>query len=638
MRRENDQRLPTVVRLPYYVPSVHYRPYLEHVGAHTCLEWALRRICRRAKEVWLLVHQDERRNPIFDKLNLGGVHICFSPHVFLLPALTEVSCTIGSTRIALAGLGFALAPCDLLDRVYVHHLHERNDYTLVRGLPKGCGVEVYEVSALSTLNGLSVPNLPEQVSVAFDLLRAVSQTPGCQPICVRGEPFDTAKVYDLESRVLPERVGIDGPDDVRIIRQLIQSGDRNSTDDSLGMLARWKMLCLQRHANRIRRHTRFWSGTSSLRRNGRDRVSPKRVLYVSPASAYSGAEEALCDLIAALDRTRWMPYASVALTGAFTSRLRTIGVPVSCPNRSLSAGGMDSFLYYHRLLSHLSPDIIHANTTLPLTCLIAATLRCIPVIQHVRVAAIEGYGEALHYSAACIAVSRFVAQRVEASNVPPQRIHVIYDGIDLTRYRPGLFDRRQSRGHFGIPLDAIVALFIARFVPLKRHDLFLHALKIARETIPSLHGVIVGERPVLSDYYDDIQRQVEECGLRNHVTFLDFQQDIRQVESSADVVVSACDAEAFGRSIIEAMAQMIPVIVNDSGGLREVVGNGVTGRVVPSGSPRALAVALRDCICDRASTAEWSARALQYVREHLDIPQASSQCMSLYDAVARSSP
>jgi glycosyltransferase involved in cell wall biosynthesis len=61
----------------------------------------------------------------------------------------------------------------------------------------------------------------------------------------------------------------------------------------------------------------------------------------------------------------------------------------------------------------------------------------------------------------------------------------------------------------------------------------------------------------------------------------------------ADVVVHAStDAEAFGRTVIEAQAMARPVIAADLGGPRETVEHGVTGWRVPPGDPAALAAAI----------------------------------------------
>jgi glycosyltransferase involved in cell wall biosynthesis len=70
-------------------------------------------------------------------------------------------------------------------------------------------------------------------------------------------------------------------------------------------------------------------------------------------------------------------------------------------------------------------------------------------------------------------------------------------------------------------------------------------------------------------------------------------EDLAATLLAADVVVHAStDAEAFGRTVIEAQAMARPVIASDLGGPRETVEEGVTGWRVPPGDAAALAAAL----------------------------------------------
>ncbi|MFL6333970.1 MAG: glycosyltransferase [Pyrinomonadaceae bacterium] len=123
--------------------------------------------------------------------------------------------------------------------------------------------------------------------------------------------------------------------------------------------------------------------------------APLKVLYVSTPSVFSGAEQSLCQLVAHLDADRVKPYALVAMRGVFTERLERAGAEVICPERNLAADTVNNFLYALNVFKRIKPDVIHFNCASGTPALFAAAVTGVPIIQHVRVAELQQYGEHL---------------------------------------------------------------------------------------------------------------------------------------------------------------------------------------------------------------------------------------------------
>src|SRR5207248_1392934 len=82
------------------------------------------------------------------------------------------------------------------------------------------------------------------------------------------------------------------------------------------------------------------------------------------------------------------------------------------------------------------------------------------------------------------------------------------------------------------------------------------------------------------------------------VTFLGLRHDVERIYAAMDVYVLASHREGFPRSAMEAAAMALPVVATDIRGCRQVVDDGVTGRLVPSRDASALAKAISELAAD----------------------------------------
>jgi glycosyltransferase involved in cell wall biosynthesis len=190
-----------------------------------------------------------------------------------------------------------------------------------------------------------------------------------------------------------------------------------------------------------------------------------------------------------------------------------------------------------------------------------------------------------------IAVSEFVKRKLVATGLPADRISVVYNGVDTQKFQPRAAERHTLRTQFGLPPDAFLVLMVARLTVQKRHDLALEAAAQALSRVPNLHLVFVAPFG-FPELRGILNARIHSLGLGGKVTWLPFQEDIRQIELAADVLILPSDHEASGICVIEAMAVQVPVVVSDSGGSHELLEHEVSGLVVPGGDAAALADSL----------------------------------------------
>lgn len=193
-----------------------------------------------------------------------------------------------------------------------------------------------------------------------------------------------------------------------------------------------------------------------------------------------------------------------------------------------------------------------------------------------------------------VAVSNQLADRFSKEvGVPESRIHTIYNGIETEKFRAG-HDLDSLRAELGIPRDAPVVGMVGNLYPVKGYKYFIKAMEIVRSEFPQAVFLVCGR----GELRDELESLSAQCGLRDHIRFLGFRDDVPALLQLMDVFALSSLSEGLSLSILEAMAAGKPTVVTDVGGNSEIVVEGETGFLVPSEDEKKLAekvcVLLRD--------------------------------------------
>jgi len=291
-------------------------------------------------------------------------------------------------------------------------------------------------------------------------------------------------------------------------------------------------------------------------------------------------------------------------------------------------------------------DVVHANSLSMSRVLGAAAARIRqPCCGHLRdiLRLSRGAVADLNGNTRLLAVSQATRAFHTQQGVDPQRIDVLYNGVDCSRFQPRPRNER-LRAELGAGPDSLLVLQIGQVSLRKAQDVYVAAAVRTAVQCPRMQFVMVGQRHSQKresiEFEQSLVRQVAAAGLEHRIQFLGRRDDIPQLMNSSDVLVHTARQEPLGRVLLEAGASGLPIVATHVGGTREIFPDASSAIVVPPDDVQAvsttleeladslqhrsrLATAARQQVCQRFA-AEQSATALHACWRSL----AAGQCPS----------
>jgi len=170
----------------------------------------------------------------------------------------------------------------------------------------------------------------------------------------------------------------------------------------------------------------------------------------------------------------------------------------------------------------------------------------------------------------------------------PDQYRVIPLGFDLSSLLEVNGPRGELRTQLGLGLDVPLVGIVGRLVPIKDHRTAFQALA----ELPEAHLAVLGDGELRAE----LESTVRAMRLTDRVHFTGWWMDMAGAMSDLDLVLLTSRNEGTPVSLIEALAAGRAVVATDVGGVRDVVQDGVTGRIVPAGDAVAAAEALSQLI------------------------------------------
>jgi phosphatidyl-myo-inositol dimannoside synthase len=243
---------------------------------------------------------------------------------------------------------------------------------------------------------------------------------------------------------------------------------------------------------------------------------------------------------------------------------------------------------------------------------------------------------ALQNAAAIVAVSSFTKNSLIDIGIPSDRITVITNGVDTTRFRP---DEKSQRiiDHYGLANRRIL-LTLARLDERKGQDLMIRALPKVREAVPDVVYLVVGE----GSYGGTLRKLVADLHLEDAVIFTGAVSNDEAVEfyrtcdvySMPNRTLEDGDTEGFGLVFLEAGACGKPVIGGKAGGVPDAIMHEVTGLLVDGTSTEAVAESCIRLLKDAGLRSKLGANGLAHAREN-DWRTKTQQFLAFCERIAR---
>ncbi|MBI4834007.1 MAG: glycosyltransferase family 4 protein [Planctomycetes bacterium] len=268
-------------------------------------------------------------------------------------------------------------------------------------------------------------------------------------------------------------------------------------------------------------------------------------------------------------------------------------------------------LYHH--FKVIKPDIVHSHTSKAgfIACL-AARMADVPVIIYsphghlfapqAKIPSVSGsfWRLKLFYSLRKFASS--LATKVIALNHADKdeqvklglagegKYEVVYNGVDIPD--DGLLVNVSNQLRDDKPYPVLVT--VGRLTPEKGQVYLLDAVKELKVDYPDIRLVIIGDGSLKRQ----LKRHTEILGIEGNVSFPGIQDEIGPYLKDSDIFVLPSLYEAFGIVLLEAMANMKPVVASRVNGIPEVVEEGVSGILVPPAKSTELAEAIKKLAFD----------------------------------------
>ena len=329
---------------------------------------------------------------------------------------------------------------------------------------------------------------------------------------------------------------------------------------------------------------------------------PPAILQVLPALVSGGVERGTVEIAEAIAAAGFRSLVASAGGPLAAEIARVGGAHVTLPLDTKSPVGIwRNAAALAALARAEGVALIHARSRAPAwSALIAARRAGARFVTTYHGTYNEGFpGKRLYNSVMArgervIAISRFIAEHVAARHgTPPDRLRLIPRGVDPRRFNPALVSPARLaalRAAWGVAEGQPIIMLPARVTRWKGQIVLVEAMaQLPGDALALLVGD-AAERPA---FQAELQARIAGLGLQDRVRLVGHATDMPAALMLADVVVHAStDAEAFGRTVIEAQAMARPVIASDLGAPRETVAEGITGWRTPPGDAAALAAAL----------------------------------------------
>ncbi|HOR26762.1 MAG TPA: glycosyltransferase [Candidatus Sumerlaeota bacterium] len=316
---------------------------------------------------------------------------------------------------------------------------------------------------------------------------------------------------------------------------------------------------------------------------------PLRVLRVITWLPVGGIERRLVATLPRFDRERFeLSLVCIRERGALADELEAAGIRVDCiPFRK--RWDPRALRQLTDLMRERRIDIVHSHmyrSNVPATA--AARRARTPVVwaQVHNVGTWETRRQVwidrwlCRWRTGVIAVSEKVRRDVMATlNLPPERVPVVYNGVDLARFAAARPRRPAVRAREQVGEHDVVFLFAARLVEQKRATDLLTAFADLQQQPGGerLRAWIVGDGPLR----EQLERQAEALPQPAAVRFFGRRTDVEDFYAAADIFVLPSTREGFSNALVEAMATGAAVIATDVGGNAEAVRDGQDGLIVP---------------------------------------------------------
>jgi len=228
-----------------------------------------------------------------------------------------------------------------------------------------------------------------------------------------------------------------------------------------------------------------------------------------------------------------------------------------------------------------------------------------------------------------IAVSNAARNVLRSAGIPPKKIRLVYDGLDLAALQPAPPDPQLLR-ELGIAREHFVIGTVARLASKSKGiPVLLRAAKLVLQKTPNVRFLLVGRS------HPALQQLAQKLHIADRVIFTGFREDVPRLLACMHLYVQPSVREALSSSVIEAMAMAKVVVGARVGGIPEAVSERETGMLCEPGNPEDLAKTLLKLVGKTGTLKRMGMQARQRAIEHFSLPRMINGVETVYREIVR---
>ena len=370
---------------------------------------------------------------------------------------------------------------------------------------------------------------------------------------------------------------------------------------------------------------------------------PHKILYVITKANWGGAQKYVFNLATAASASGYEVLVASGVEGEMTERLRAEGItvaPLRAMQRDISlTAEVRAFFELRRIIQEFHPDIVHGNSSKAgglggLAARLTGVRRIIftahgwafnekrPSWQKALIWLFHYITVLLAHTTICVSEAM-----LREAHMPfvRGRMRVIHNGVDS--FVP--FGKEQARAKLA---PAITLPFwigtIAELHPTKQLDVLIRAFASVKDSLPNAALVIMGE----GQERTRLEKLIVSLAIGDRAFLLGHVSQAPLYLKALDLFVLPSRSESFGTVLVEAGIAETSVIATNVGGIPEIVEDGVSGVLVPSGNEHALANAISALAHDTAKRSEFAHALHERAFKDFSKQQMLDKTFALYKA------
>ncbi len=223
-----------------------------------------------------------------------------------------------------------------------------------------------------------------------------------------------------------------------------------------------------------------------------------------------------------------------------------------------------------------------------------------------------------------IAVSDDIKKQfVNVTGLKAEQIVCIHNGIEFHDVE---INYKEKRKEIGVKDIEILIGAVGRLESVKNYDVFIQAAELVLKEYPLVKFILIGDGTLK----EKLQSLTTKLGIEKSVLLLGERNDVDELLKVMDIFVLPSRSEGLSIALLEAVANKLPIVATNVGGNPEVVIDGKTGILIPSGDVSSLVRAITELLKDEDRRKNMGENGFVVVKEEFTVEKMIANHEELY--------